>query len=51
MIWSLCFDKAGDKEDGLDANKIIISSIITSPRRKIKNNENNQEEILYFVGG
>ena len=50
MIWSLCFDKAGDKEAGLDANKIIISSIITSPRRKIKNRE-NREEILYIVGG
>ena len=48
MIWSLCFDKAGDKEAGLDANKIIISSIITSPRRKIKNRE-NREEILYIV--
>ena len=36
MIWSLCFDKAGDKEAGLDANKIIISSIITSKKENQK---------------
>ena len=41
MIWSFdritklygmgkCFDKASDKETGLDTNKIIISSIMTS---------------------
>ena len=40
MIWSQCFDKAGDKETGLDTNKIIISSIKSISRTKINIKEN-----------
>ena len=44
MIWSQCFDKARDKETGLDTNKIIISSIKSISRTKINIKENVEKK-------